>query len=309
MILTYCLNPCFDQTVEVDSFRLGAANRITRSRMDPGGKGVNVARVLSMLGVETCCVLVLPEKGADEYLENLQLEGMELKSIRTPGSVRRNTKIRSMDTGLVTELNEAGVPLTTWAAGEVREEAKKRKDTSAVHVLSGSLPPFANPAYYYNLIQDLSPAPVFLDTSGRALMEGIKARPMFVKPNLAELQTAVGRELKGLKEVKAAAEDLVRSGISYVCVSMGPEGAVLVTEAGAYHAPAVELEKGNGSTVGAGDALVAGMIYGYLKGEGPEESLRCGVAAASASCMTEGTQMARREDYESVYPRVEIRKI
>ncbi len=307
MISTYCLNPCFDQTVEVEEFRLGGANRIARSRMDPGGKGVNVARVLTMLGVETCCVLVLPEKGADEYLESLKDAQLDIRSIRTPGSVRRNTKIRSMDTGLVTELNEAGVPLSSWAASAVREQAKALRETSAMHVLSGSLPPHASPAYYYNLIQDLAPAPVFLDTSGRALLEGIKARPMFVKPNLAELQAAMGRELKELNAVRDAAEDWIAQGISYVCVSMGPDGAMLVTRDGSVHAPAVPVE--GGSTVGAGDAMVAGLIYGYLKGEGPEEALRCGVAAASASCMTEGTQMARREDYEACYSRVEVRSM
>ena len=307
MVSTYCLNPCFDQTVEVETFRMGGANRIARSRMDPGGKGVNVARVLSMLGVDTCCVLVLPEKGADDYLESLKDVRMDIRRIPTPGSVRRNTKIRAMDNGIVTELNEAGVPLSTWAAGEVREQAKALKESCAMHVLSGSLPPHASPAYYYNLIQDLAPAPVFLDTSGRALLEGVKARPMFVKPNLAELQAAVGRELKGLPAVRDAAADWVNMGVACVCVSMGPEGAVLVTKDGAVHAPAIPAE--GGSTVGAGDALVAGLIYGYLKGEGPEEALRCGVAAASASCVTEGTQMARREDYDRFYPQVEIRQI
>ena len=115
MISTFCLNPSFDKTVEVSAFRTGGTNRILRSRVDPGGKGVNVARVLKTLGMDVRCVCALPDKGKEEFLELLSEENLEVEAISTPGTLRTNTKIFSQDSSRVTELNESGVPLSSKA--------------------------------------------------------------------------------------------------------------------------------------------------------------------------------------------------
>ena len=99
MISTFCLNPSFDKTVEVSAFRTGGTNRILRSRVDPGGKGVNVARVLKTLGMDVRCVCALPDKGKEEFLELLSEENLEVEAISTPGTLRTNTKIFSQDRG------------------------------------------------------------------------------------------------------------------------------------------------------------------------------------------------------------------
>ena len=176
MVSTFCLNPCFDKTVEVSALKAGGTNRILRSRVDPGGKGLNVARALSTLGVETTCVCALPEKGRDEFMSLISDHDLQISVIPTPGTVRTNTKILSMDTGSLTELNEAGVPLSSKAMEEIVRMEESLKSACSMHVLSGSLPPHASVAMYYNMIRTLAPAPVFLDTSGQALLEGIKAR-------------------------------------------------------------------------------------------------------------------------------------
>ncbi len=307
MISTYCLNPCLDKAVELSSFTLKATNRILASRMDPGGKGVNVARVLSTFGMDVKCVCVLPEKGSEDFLDLLGDGAGELVTIATPGSIRTNTKVHDMAEGGITELNESGVPLSTRAVEALHDTMMSLKNVSELHVLSGSLPPKASPAMYYNMISELAPAPVFLDTSGTALLEGIKAKPVWVKPNLAELETIAGKELKSLEEVKNAARSVIERGVRYVCVSLGENGAMLVQEDCAYYAPGVPVQIQ--STVGAGDAMVAGLILGYVKTGDAKEALRCGMAAATASCTTSGTQMLTREVYDIYYPQVEIRSV
>ena len=307
LISTFCLNPSFDKTVEVNAFRAGGTNRITRSRVDPGGKGVNVARVLQTLGVDVTCVCVLPEKGKEEFLNLLEPTGLKIESITTPGSLRTNTKILSLDSASVTELNESGVPLTSKAQEDLAAQAENLKNTCEMHVLSGSLPPHASEATYYNMIQAFAPSPVFLDASGQALLEGIKAKPLFVKPNLAEMEAVSGKPLKTMDEIREAAWRWIEQGVGNVAVSMGGNGAVLVTPNETVYAPAIDVKVA--STVGAGDAMVAGMVYGWVHHMSAQDILRCGVACAAASCMTSGTQMVRLEDYEEMFSKAVVQAI
>ncbi|MBQ1859863.1 MAG: 1-phosphofructokinase family hexose kinase [Clostridia bacterium] len=307
MISTFCLNPSFDKTVEVSAFRTGGTNRILRSRVDPGGKGVNVARVLKTLGMDVRCVCALPDKGKEEFLELLSEENLEVEAISTPGTLRTNTKIFSQDSSRVTELNESGVPLSSKALEDLAEKEAELKNCCDMHVLSGSLPPHASEAMYYNMIQTLSPSPVFLDASGKALLEGIKARPLFVKPNLAEMEAVFDRPLRSRQEVQDAAYHWIDQGVGHVVVSMGGQGAMLVTADQTVYSPAIDVKVQ--STVGAGDAMVAGMIYAYVQHMSLEDMLRCGTAAAAASCMTTGTQMVRLEDYEAMLSKSVVQAI
>ena len=305
VIATYCLNPCLDKTVEVRSLKKGGLNRIASSRTDPGGKGINVARALKTLDVETCAVCALPEKGSEEFLSLLSEEKLSVDSVSTPGVIRTNLKVHALEDGEITELNESGVPLSSHATEVIWEKVRMYRTQAEMHVLSGSLPPKASPATYYNLISELASAPVFLDASGEALLEGIKAKPMFVKPNRLEMEYVAGRELSRLEDIRSAAEKWVALGIRYVCVSLGSEGAMLATDAGCWYAPAMEVEAN--STVGAGDAMVAGLILGWKKSEKAEDILRYGVAAASASCLTTGTQMLRKADFDAFLQHCEVR--
>ena len=307
MISAFCLNPSFDKTVEVSAFRIGGTNRILRSRVDPGGKGVNVARVLRTLGEEVCCVCALPEKGRDEFLDLLSGSGVTMEAIATPGTLRTNTKIFSQDSSRVTELNESGVPLSSKALEDLAQKAETLKSCCAMHVLSGSLPPHASEAMYYNMIQMLSPAPVFLDASGKALLEGIKAKPLFVKPNLEEMEAVFDRPLRSRQEVQDAAFRWIEQGVGHVVVSMGGQGAMMVTADQTVYSPAIDVKVQ--STVGAGDAMVAGLVYAYVHHMSLEDMLRCGTAAAAASCMTTGTQMVRLEDYEAMLSKSVVQAI
>ena len=307
MISAFCLNPSFDKTVEVSAFRIGGTNRILRSRVDPGGKGVNVARVLRTLGEDVCCVCALPEKGRDEFLDLLSGSGVTMEAIATPGTLRTNTKIFSQDSSRVTELNESGVPLSSKALEDLAQKEETLKGCCAMHVLSGSLPPHASEAMYYNMIQMLSPAPVFLDASGKALLEGIKAKPLFVKPNLEEMEAVFDRPLRSRQEVQDAAYRWIEQGVGHVVVSMGGQGAMMVTADQTVYSPAIDVKVQ--STVGAGDAMVAGLVYAYVHHMSLEDMLRCGTAAAAASCMTTGTQMVRLEDYEAMLSKSVVQAI
>ena len=138
-------------------------------------------------------------------------------------------------------------------------------------------------------------------------MEGIQAKPLFIKPNLAEMEAAFDRQLRTKQDIREAALNWIEQGVGHVVVSMGGQGAMLITAEGTVYSPAVDVKVA--STVGAGDAMVAGLIYAYIHQMGLQDMLRCGTAAAAASCMTSGTQMVHLEDYEAMLAKSVVQAI
>lgn len=307
MITTVCMNPAFDKTVTVDTLRPGRVNRAEQSRMDAGGKGVNVAIVAQRLGLEAQCIGCAGADGAEQFLAMLDAQGLAHHFLTVPGTLRTNLKIAPADGSEMTEINEPGAAVNRETLETFFSLAEKAAVGSKMAVVTGSLPPECPEGTYRDLIRVMN-VPCVLDISGRELMLGLEAGPCLIKPNIHELSSTLGRPVRTLQEIVSGARELIARGAQQTLVSMGGDGSVLVTAQKAFYAPAVPVQVA--STVGAGDSMVGGWLKGMEESDGdPVVAFRWSIAAATASVMTEGTQLVRPEDIQPLLMRVEIQEV
>ena len=308
MITAVSMNPSIDRTIIVPKFAFGGMNRVVSSRDDAGGKAVNVAVAAVRLGERAACVGLNWRENGSMLEERLRDNGVETDFLWREGAVRVNIKLVDGESGLVTEINSSGAPVDEDAMRGA-EELVARHARGGALVCTGSLPPGCPDDFYARVIRRAKEAGCrcCLDAEGKKLAAGIEAKPFLIKPNRFELEGLVGRPLPGLDDIAAAAREIVSAGVETVVVTMGAEGALAATGAETLFAPSLPIDAVN--TVGAGDTMVAGLMTAFGAGADLAEALRMGVAAAAASCMTEGTQLLERSAYEALLSRVEIRKI
>jgi 1-phosphofructokinase len=276
VIVTLTPNPSVDRTVEVDLLTRGSVLRATGTRVDAGGKGVNVSRALAAHGHATCAVL--PIGG----FVGAQLEGLlrgsltEVVVVPVSEELRANVSVVEPD-GTVTKLNEAGPRLTAQEVEALLETTVAVAADASWVVLSGSLPPGCPEDFYATVVGRLD-VPVALDTSGGPLLAALASQPALVKPNREELQAATGLPVTTVGEALAAAQVLRSLGARTVLASLGHDGALLVQDEGAWYGEAtVDAPV---SSVGAGDTALAGFLA--AGGAGPTalaEALAFGAAA------------------------------
>ena len=308
MITTICLNPCFDKTVNVERLYPGQVNRIRDARVDLGGKGINVAVVAKRLGLDVQCLGIMGENGAAELTSMMDREGLRHRFLTVPGHVRTNLKVCSLDGQGVTELNEPGTPLSTDYLDEFTALAAECTADSDIIVLTGSLPPGCPEGTYCNLMKALEKKKCILDTEGKELELAAKsAHPFLIKPNLREMEATLGIELRTMRAIRDASLLFLRLGVKHSVVSMGAMGAMYIAEDKTLFAPALRVE--TKSTVGAGDAMIGGMLLGYEIEKDMSKAFRYGIAAGAASVMTEGTQLIVRSDFENLLDQVRIQEV
>lgn len=308
MITSICLNPCFDKTVNVESLQMGQVNRIRDARVDLGGKGINVAVVASRLGLDVQCIGIMGENGASDLTAMMDREGLRHHFMSVPGHVRTNMKVYSLDGQGVTELNEPGTPLTSEMIGQFKELAEQATADSDMIVLTGSLPPGCPEGTYRDLMTALNGKKCILDTEGKELELAAKgAHPFLIKPNLREMEATLGIELRTMRAIRDAALLFIRLGVQHSVVSMGAIGAMYISADKTLFAPALRVE--TKSTVGAGDAMIGGMLLGYEIEKDMAKAFRYGIAAGAASVMTEGTQLIVRSDFEALLDQVKIQEV
>ncbi len=307
MITTICMNPSFDRTVTVDALQPGQVNRIRSVRTDVGGKGVNVAVVARRLGMAAQVIGVAGEDGVDRIRCAMETEGVGHAFLPVEGAVRVNTKVVSLDGSGVTELNESGPMMTAETLAAFFTLAREKAQGSDAVALTGSLPPGCPAGTYRELGRTMAGTRCLLDVGGAELVLGVEAHPFLVKPNHHELAAALRTELRTREDIRRGAQALHEAGAEHVVVSMGRDGAMYVGSEGAYYAPEVPVSVR--STVGAGDALVGGLLYGLTQYGTMREAFRCGVAAGTASVMTEGTQLIVPEDFHRLLGRVRIEEL
>ena len=308
MITTICMNPCFDRTVEVDTLQISRVNRIRNARDDLGGKGINVAVVAGRLGLDVQCIGIMGSDGSAELCGLMDREGLRHRFLTVPGRVRTNMKIYSRDGQGVTELNEPGAAVDASILSEFFELTRQETAGSEIVVITGSLPPGCPEGTYRDLMNALDGKKCILDTEGKELELAAKgARPYLIKPNLRELETTLGIELRTIRAIRDAALLFIRLGVEHAVVSMGEMGAMYVSEKKTLFAPALRIEAK--STVGAGDAMIGGMLMGYEKTGDMAKAFRYGIAAGAASVMTEGTQLIVRSDFEKLLAQVKVQEV
>ena len=293
-IITVTLNPCMDKTVEVAGFVCGKTNRVVESRMDIGGKGVNVSRVLCGCGIPILATGLIAGVYGHKITDTLERMGIPCAFCEAEGETRVNLKILDIPDGTMTELNEKG-----FCAGSVYAEfsavLKQFLPDAEVLVLSGSVPPDLPAAVYRDLIALAGSfgVQVILDADGAYLKKGIEAKPYAIKPNLAEFQALTGTKVTQTHEIIAAARQLNDAGIRLVCVSMGERGSVFVRDSVAIHAVPFPVEVG--SAAAAGDSMVAALAYATVKGLALADTARLMTAAGTLTAALPGTQVISLE--------------
>jgi 6-phosphofructokinase 2 len=294
-IATLTLNPALDKSTQTERLVPEQKLRCAALRIDAGGGGINVSKGIRKLGGRSAAVF--PAGGANGRVlrELLEKNGIETGVVETPGETRENFSVTESGTNLQYRFTLPGVPLTEALADACLERIAALKP--AWLVASGSLPP-GLPETYYEKVAAFAKridARFVLDTSGPALQAAADEGLYLLKPNLGELSALVGVESLEMNQVDDAALEIIRQGkCEVVIVSLGPQGALLVTKDGYEHIPAPVVPKQ--STVGAGDSMVAGMVWALSEGKSFREMAQTGVACGSAATMNKGTELFYPED-------------
>ena len=309
MIYTVTLNPALDKTVEIPSLTVDSVNRITTMRTDPGGKGINVSKVIDKLGKKSIATGILGGDTGNAIQSALQAMGLETSFRFVEGETRTNLKVIDPVNHTNTDINEPGVTVSEEILNGVLQDLLTKVKTGDLVVISGSLPKGSPKDTYYTWVKACKDAgaKVILDADGDLLAAGIKASPYLIKPNNHELSGLLGRTLHTPRELEAAARELMEQyGIGKIVVSMGGDGALYVTEEETVYAEGLKVVVG--STVGAGDSVVASLAVAEESGMGLEEMVRLSTATGAANVMCSGTQAAEYHVIEELIPKVVIHK-
>lgn len=309
MIVTITLAPALDKTAVIPGFAADRVNRVQSLRLDAGGKGINVSKVLRALGTDSLACGILGG-GAGRYIaDQLGQMGIPCDFAWVSGETRTNLKIVDPENGTHTDINEPGFPV----GAEVLEDAFRRADNALeagdIAVLAGKAPPQADPGVYAGWIRRLQARGVaaFLDADGELLARGIGEHPALIKPNREELCRLVGRELASDGEVLSAARELVRGGVGMAAVSLGEEGALFVTRDAALRGYGLSVPVR--STVGAGDSMMAALAHARQKGLPLREACALALAVSAAAVSTEGTQAPDRAAVEALMAQARVESV
>ncbi len=289
MIVTLTPNPSIDRTVVTSRLRTGEVNRATSTRIDPGGKGVNISRALHLNAHATLAVLPLGGPDGLTHQRLLDEAGVPYVAVPVAGDTRTNIAIVDAD-GTTTKVNEPGPNLGQDVLRALIEAIPPEENWV---VLCGSLPVGATPEWLAGVVEAL-PGRVVVDSSGAPLAAAVAKSPYLIKPNREELEELVGRSLSTVGEVVEAAKGLVAGGIAIVVASLGKDGAVWVSAEGVWLA-SVEIAHPL-SSVGAGDCTLAGLLAALDDGASPAEALTQGVSWGAAAVSLPGSVVPGPDD-------------
>lgn len=302
MIYTCTLNPSLDYFVTMDTFIRGQLNRISSSQKTPGGKGINVSRVLNRLGVKSRAIGFLGGF-TGEYIRNfLSKEAIDTDFVDIDGDTRINVKINSEEE---TEINGLS-PVISDNQLKILLTKIENLNENDILVLSGSIPQSLSENSYQKICEQTNHYHVktVVDTTGRALIETLRYKPFLIKPNQQELEEIFDKKLSNLKEIIECSRTLIKKGAENVIVSMGENGAVFVNNDFVYTA---DVPKGIvKNSVGSGDSLIAGFLAKYVESGNLLASFKNGVASGSATAFS--YDLCQLEDIEQLISEVKIIK-
>jgi len=298
MIITITLNPAIDKTVEIENFEAGTVNRSLSTRLDAGGKGINVSKVVLSLHGKSKAMGILGRTNGGFIKEYLDNSGIENEFLFVDGDTRTNLKIIDTIKRNNTDINEAGPEVSKEHIEQLKQIVFGDIDRTSILVFSGSVPQKVNKTIYSEWIvaAKKTGAKTILDTDGELLKHGIEAGPFLIKPNIHELERLAGRKLEDNHKIEEFARSLKNKyGIKMIVVSLGEKGALFINKENSILAKGIKVEVK--STVGAGDAMVAALAYAVDMGFSLEKTVKLAMASGIANVMTSGTQSA---DYEAI---------
>ena len=300
-IVTLTVNPALDVSTDTDVVIAGEKLRCGPTVLDPGGGGVNVSRVIHRLGGKTAAVFVAGGLTGDLYTKLLTDEGVPSHRIPIDGETRESFTVTEETTGKQFRFVLAGPEITPAVLETVMSTLSNLVGPGDWLVASGSLPPGAPEDFYGTLAQTFSSrgVNVVVDTAPPWLAPAIAGGVFVVKPSRHELEQFLGRELPDLDaQVEGARQMVADAGVEWVALSLGKDGAVLVSADRAWHAVAAGVNPV--STVGAGDSFLAGLVHALSSGSEPDHALAYAVSAGSATAMSPATKLCEAQAVERV---------
>lgn len=299
MIYTITFNPALDYIAQVEDFKIGEINRTKTETILPGGKGLNVSIVLKNLGIENTALGFISGFTGEELKRKMEAQGVKTDFVKVKeGITRINVKISSMNEKKVEETALNGVgPLITKTDIEVLMEKLQKMSTNDLVILSGSIPKNIDNTIYEKICKNLNEKGItfIVDSTQELLMNVLKYHPFLIKPNKDELEETLNCKISTKEDIIQSAKELKKLGAQNVLVSLGNDGALLLTkEDKTYYSKAPKGQVVN--TVGSGDSMVAGFLAGYHQTKDYEVALKTGVATGSASAFS--TRLATKEDVE-----------
>lgn len=305
-VVTVTLNPAIDNTVAVPNFRAGEVNRAARSQLDAGGKGVNVASALADDGFRVGVTGFLGRDNDAIFRALFERKQIVDRFVRIDGATRTGIKIVDHVNDATTDINFAGQTGGPDELDALRAALMELVAGCEWVVLAGSVPAGLPASIYHDLTASLAGKHVALDASGEALRLALPARPYMVKPNVAELREILDLPLHDEAEIVAAARELQQAyGIACVAVSMGADGAIVVEGDSVTVAVPARVEVA--STVGAGDAMVAGLVSGAIRGLPLAARARRATAFSMGAIGQLGSGLPSRETLSELEARVTTR--
>ena len=306
MILTVCPNPCIDCTLEVGEFRVGRLNRIENIIENMSGKAHNTAIGVKRLGGEVFATGFMFESGGKKFARYLYNNGIDNDFVWNKGRIRVNYKIID-DKSMMTEINDRGEFVDEKQQAELLEKVKKFADKSDIVVISGSLPSGVEDDYYYQLVRAAGKAKVIVDAEKGKLKSALKAGVFMVKPNLYELETFNDERYESYEAMIEGCKKMIDQGARNVMLSFGKSGAIFTDGKESYFCKSTNVAVN--STVGAGDSMVAAAALAIIEGADRSEILKRGVAAATASVTTPGTNLFTKEKYDEILSGLSVVRI
>lgn len=301
-IITLTLNPALDKSAKVNGIVPDHKLKCHSINYQPGGGGINITRVLNRLGVSSSCIFPYGGNSGISLNELLTNENINPQSIPIKAWTRENLSVIDTHTGLQYRFGMPGNILSKSELIEIETTLKKLLEENDILVLSGSIAEEMSVDYYAKLIKSLTKKniKVVLDTSGLALKEALIEGAYLIKPNQRELAQLAGKDfLSSVEQEKFALEIIKSQKVRHVVVSLGARGAFIASTDGiTYQATPSVLVK---STIGAGDSMVAGLIYAIQSNCSTELMLKWGVACGVAATMSEGTGLANKENIDQVF--------
>ena len=300
MIYTVTINPSIDYIVQLKELTLGEVNRMDYDNKLPGGKGINVSRILKELGHDNVALGFLGGFTGQFVKDALEKTGLKTNFTPIQDDTRINVKIKAQDE---TEINGRGPKLTQDEIDAFTAQFDKLTEDDVV-VFAGSLVPSLNEDFYFDLIKVIRSkgAQFVIDTTGESLRKTLEQKPLVVKPNNHELAELFGVKFDGIADIVKYGRKLLDMGAQNVLVSMAGDGGLMITKDGVWRSLAPKGTVVN--SVGAGDSMLAGFVGTYANTKDPIEAFRYGLASGSATAFSE--DLATREKIEEIYAQITI---
>lgn len=307
MIKTATLNIAIDKTVQIDNLTIDTVNRVKSVRLDAGGKGINVSKIIKSLGGDSTAIGIISGNNGAFIKSQLEQENIHYDFVESNGETRINLKIVDTSLGTHTDVNEQGVPVSNEIIHQVEEKMFDNLEEGSILVISGSAPPLVPKDIYRKWVEKANRRGVktILDADGTLLKEGIKAGPYIIKPNIDEMERLINKKINSIEEAIEEGRKLLNYGIHMIVISLGKDGSIFITKEKAIQAKGIEVQAK--STVGAGDSMIGAIALSLTNNDELEDMIKLAVATATAKVMAEGTQCGDIEDIHRFKEQVSLK--